>query len=122
MSKMGPCDKCSATAEHRCICGLLAACQASSSLRLLRSIQNDRVCKNCRFWDRIPEFSNPGSGECERIKGQYLFFSKIKYEHLESTARVDSSDGYAGLICKETFGCNLFEAGSIDDKKENPVA
>jgi hypothetical protein len=62
------------------------------------------------------------TGECERIKGQYRFFSKIKYEHLESTARVDSRDGYAGLISKETFGCNLFEAGSIDDKKENPVA
>jgi len=109
MSKMGPCDKCSATAEDLCICGLLAeGCQASS--------QNERVCKNCRFWDRIPEFSNPGSGECERIKGQYLFFSKIKDEHLESTARVHSLDGYAGLICKETFGCNLFEEGSINDR------
>jgi hypothetical protein len=113
MSKMGPCDKCGATAENRCICGSLAEdCQASS--------QNDRVCKNCRFWDQLPK-PHQETGECERIKGQYLFFSKIKYEHLESTARVDSRDGYAGLICKETFGCNLFEAGSIDDKKENPA-
>jgi hypothetical protein len=111
MSKMGPCDKCSATAEHRCICGLLAeGCQASS--------QNERVCKSCRFWDQLPK-PHQETGECERIKGQYGFFSKIKYMHLESTARVDSRDGYAGLICKETFGCNMFEAGSIDDKKEN---
>lgn len=80
------------------------------------SSNNDRACKNCRFWDRMPK-PHQESGECERIKGQYSFYSGLKGERIESTARVHSRDECAGLICKDTFGCNLFEEGSISDNK-----
>jgi hypothetical protein len=106
--KMAPCDKCHATADYRCICSSLAeGCQASS--------QNDRVCKNCKFWKEIPKWAiAKDQGDCQRINIHWVKHYETDDPPLVNTAILSDKDAF--LVTRGAFGCNLFEEGSINDR------
>lgn len=77
----------------------------------------DRSCKSCKYWSEPMEYYK-GLGDCARIPHFSSYGSIYNSEETKLTPKYslpmeaaveDASGWHACFMCKETFGCSLWE-------------
>ena len=59
-------------------------------------------CKNCKHWSEPPKWRRTAHGDCSKITLANESPDALAYAQ-------DGSDYVAGVLCKEDFGCKLWE-------------